>query len=55
MERVLQLLAQIAASLTEDLYNKQLEKFRQKYVPSHVREIGYCYGPKGTAGHDPKR
>ncbi|KAF4460349.1 transposase, partial [Fusarium albosuccineum] len=32
---------EIVASPTEDTYNERLEKFKQRYTPDHINEVGY--------------
>ncbi|KAM5344534.1 hypothetical protein ACJ41O_013070 [Fusarium nematophilum] len=32
---------EIVASPTEDIYNERLEKFKERYIPGHVNEVGY--------------
>ncbi|KAM6513523.1 hypothetical protein FALCPG4_18956 [Fusarium falciforme] len=32
---------EIVASPTEDIYNERLEKFKQRYIPGHINEVGY--------------
>ncbi|KAJ3453427.1 hypothetical protein MRS44_017674 [Fusarium solani] len=32
---------EIVASPTEDIYNERLEKFKDRYIPGHINEVGY--------------
>ncbi|KAJ3454861.1 hypothetical protein MRS44_013461 [Fusarium solani] len=32
---------EIVASTTEDIYNERLEKFKERYIPDHINEVGY--------------
>lgn len=32
---------EIVASTTEDIYNERLEKFKERYIPDYVNEVGY--------------
>ncbi|RKK11135.1 hypothetical protein BFJ67_g18162, partial [Fusarium oxysporum f. sp. cepae] len=32
---------EIVASTTEDIYNERLEKFKKRYIPDYINEVGY--------------